>query len=197
MLRHRLPRVALEHADAVAPRAFVFVRDPNRSKDVVDDEDAELVLARDVVVERHHRDVQRLGDLPHRDVLEPTNTYLVTRLDLIHEVVADPETYSSKTNTFLHVAADGTPGLRDALGDEPIAEGLDVAVVATADPPKHTQQRRILTPLFGKNALARREDEFRELVDRALDPYLETGRVEWMNAIAEPLPSVMVARILG
>ena len=149
------------------------------------------------MVESPHDYYAALRETDPVHLLEGTNTYLVTRLDLIHEVVADPETYSSKTNTFLHVAADGTPGLRDALGDEPIAEGLDVAVVATADPPKHTQQRRVLTPLFGKSALARREDEFRELVDRALDPYLETGRVEWMNAIAEPLPSVMVARILG
>ena len=149
------------------------------------------------VVEHPHDYFAELREIDPVHLLKGTDTYLVTRLDLIHEVVADPETYSSKTNAFLHVTPDGTPGLRDALGDEPIADGFDVAVVATADPPKHTQQRRILTPLFGKHALARREDEFRELVDGALDPHVETGRVEWMNTIAEPLPSVMVARILG
>ena len=149
------------------------------------------------VVEDPHAYYAQLREADPVHLLEGTNTYLVTRLDLVHEVVGDPETYSSNTNAFLHVAPDGTPGLRDALGDEPVAEISDVAVVATADPPKHTQQRRILAPLLAKNTLARREDEFRELVDRALDPHLDSGRVEWMSAIAEPLPSVMVARVLG
>jgi cytochrome P450 len=56
-------------------------------------------------------------------LLEGTSTYLVTRLDLIHQVVGDPGTFSSNTNAFLHLAADGTPKLRDALGDEP-ASGM-------------------------------------------------------------------------
>ena len=149
------------------------------------------------VVEEPHEYYATLRATDPVHLVEGTNTYLVTRLDLIHEVVADPETYSSSTNAFLHVAADGTAGLRDALGDAVTDDAPDVAVVATADPPKHTRQRRVLTPLFAKQALARREDEFRDLVDRALDPHLDAGAVEWMSAIAEPLPSVMVARILG
>lgn len=150
------------------------------------------------VVEAPHDYYAELRATDAVHVLEGTNTYLVTRLDLIHEVVADPETYSSSTNAFLYVGADGTAGLRDALGDEAVTDDAsDVAVVATADPPKHTRQRRVLTPLFAKHAIARREDEFRDLVDRALDPHLDAGAVEWMSAVAEPLPSVMVARILG
>ena len=150
------------------------------------------------VVEDPHDYYAHLRATDPVHLLEGTNTYLVTRLDLIHEVVADHETYSSSTNAFLHVAPDGTTGLRDALGDEAVTEGAsDVAVVATADPPKHTRQRRVLTPLFTKHALACREDEFRELVDRAIDRHLEVGGIEWMSSIAEPLPAVMVARILG
>ena len=126
-----------------------------------------------------------------------TDAYLVTRLDLIHEVVADPTTYSSNTNAFLHVDSNGRASLRDALGQAVENDLSDVEVLATADPPKHAKQRRILTPLFTKTALANREAEFRAIVDLALDPHLDTGRVEWMRSIAEPLPSVMVARLLG
>jgi cytochrome P450 len=149
------------------------------------------------VVEDPHSYFAQLRETDPVHLIAGTNTYLVTRLDLIHEVVGDPSTYSSNTNAFLHVSPDGTPGLRDALGDEPTAAMSDVAVLATADPPKHTTQRRILMPLFSKNALARREDEFRQLVDRALDAPLDAGGVEWMSGVAEPLPAVMVARLLG
>jgi cytochrome P450 family 144 len=41
------------------------------------------------------------------------------------------------------------------------------------------------------------EPEFRDLVDRALDDTLPSGRIEWMSQLAEPLPMIMVARILG
>lgn len=149
------------------------------------------------IVEDPYAYYEELRESDPVHLLEGTSTYLVTRLDLIHHVVGDPETFSSNTNAFLHVAADGTPELRDALGDEPASGVSDVAVLATADPPKHTQQRRVLSPLLTKGALARREQQFRQLVDGTLDDALATERVEWMSAIAEPLPSVMVARLLG
>jgi cytochrome P450 len=41
------------------------------------------------------------------------------------------------------------------------------------------------------------EPEFRQLVDQNLDAALPTGRIEWMGQLAEPLPMIMVARILG
>src|SRR6185369_9816540 len=36
-----------------------------------------------------------------------------------------------------------------------------------------------------------------DLVDVTLDRALPTGHIEWMSQLAEPLPMVMVARILG
>ena len=41
------------------------------------------------------------------------------------------------------------------------------------------------------------EPEFRELVDHTLDVALASGHIEWMSQLAEPLPMIMVARILG
>jgi cytochrome P450 len=41
------------------------------------------------------------------------------------------------------------------------------------------------------------EPEFRALVDDALAQVAPDGRLEWMSTVAEPLPMVMVARILG
>jgi cytochrome P450 len=41
------------------------------------------------------------------------------------------------------------------------------------------------------------EPEFRDLVDGVLDRALAAGQIEWMIDLAEPLPMIMVARILG
>jgi cytochrome P450 len=54
-----------------------------------------------------------------------------------------------------------------------------------------------MTPLFTTAAMASREPEFRALVDGALDQLLPAGRLEWMADVAEPLPMVMVTRLLG
>jgi cytochrome P450 len=125
-----------------------------------------------------------------------TGAFLVTRMDLIHEVIADTSTYSSDTVMFLHLDGKGRPELWSASSD--MVEGLDVPMVlATADPPNHTRQRRVLSRLFTKNAIEAREDDVRALVDALLDNHLEKGAIEWMAEAAIPLPAVVLSRLLG
>jgi cytochrome P450 len=149
------------------------------------------------VVEDPHEYYALLRETDPVHELPGTGTFLVTRMDLIHEVVAKPAVYSSVSTQFLHHHAhDGAPGLR---GVSPRAE-LDTgqgAVLATADPPDHTRQRKVVTRRLSTTVMQEMEPEFRELVDRVLDAALPTGHIEWMSQLAEPLPMVMVARILG
>ena len=70
-------------------------------------------------------------------------------------------------------------------------------VLATADPPDHTRQRKVVTRRLSTTVMQDMEPEFRDLVDQTLDAALPTGRIEWMSQLAEPLPMIMVARILG
>lgn len=129
--------------------------------------------------------------------LPGTGAFLVTRMDLIHEVVAKPAVFSSVSTKFLHYRAnDGAPGLRGVTpdGDVDASQGM---VLATADPPDHTRQRRVVTRRLSTTVMQEMEPEFRELVDGVLDEALPTGRIEWMSQLAEPLPMIMVARILG
>ncbi len=148
------------------------------------------------VVEQPHAYYAHLreSDPVHR--IEGTDAYLVARLDLIHEVVGNPNLFSSQSSEFLCVNESNEPGLRSPGSAAP----PDIAipnVLATADPPDHGRQRRILNKLLSTGTISTREDEFRRLIDDALDQPLEEGRVEWMSEIAEPLPMVMVARLLG
>ena len=70
-------------------------------------------------------------------------------------------------------------------------------MLATADPPDHGRQRKVLSRVLSTGAIKAREREFRQLVDSALERHLPAGRVEWMGEVAEPLPIVMVTRLMG
>ncbi|HEY3669559.1 MAG TPA: cytochrome P450 [Acidimicrobiia bacterium] len=149
------------------------------------------------VVEDPHEYYARLRDADPVHELPGTGTFLVTRMDLIHEVVAKPARYSSVSGQFLHHRAhDGAPGLR-GVSPESDLDTSQGSVLATADPPDHTRQRKVVTRRLSTSVMQEMEPEFRELVDDVLDEALPTGRIEWMGQLAEPLPMVMVARILG
>jgi cytochrome P450 len=148
------------------------------------------------VVEDPHGYYAQLRELDPVHELPGTSTFLVTRMDLIHEVVAKPTLFSSQSGRFLHHSVNGGgPGLR-GVGPEDV-DSSGRSVLATADPPDHTRQRKVVTRRLSTTAMQEMEPEFRELVDRTLDAALPTGRIEWMSELAEPLPMVMVARILG
>jgi cytochrome P450 len=150
----------------------------------------------DVVEDPHgyHAQLRRL-DPVHE--LPGTGTFLVTRMDLIHEVVAKPTVFSSRSAQFLHHRANGgAPGLR-GVGLTDIDADSAGAVLATADPPDHTRQRKVVARRLSTATMQEMEPEFRALVDQTLDTALPAGRMEWMSQLAEPLPMIMVARILG
>jgi cytochrome P450 len=148
------------------------------------------------VVESPHQAFAALREHDPVHRVEGTDVFAVCRLDLIHEVIADPATYSSRTDEFLHVLPDGTPELRSASGSTPDADST-IAILAIADPPDHGRQRKVLTPVLSNNAVAAREAELRSLVDATLEPHLEHGSIDWMASIAEPVPMIMLARLLG
>ncbi len=61
----------------------------------------------------------------------------------------------------------------------------------------HSRQRSLLSRILSTGSVGAREGEFRELIDDALERALSVGRVEWMSEVAEPLPMLMVTRLLG
>ena len=132
---------------------------------------------------------RRVGDLVAR--LEGSDS-----ADLIQEVVADAVTYSSDSSDFLQVESDGGVRLRSAAPEE--MADLDIpGVLATADPPDHTRQRKELNRVFSTTAIARLEPEVHALVASMLEPHLTGGTLDWMTAVGEPLPAVVLARLLG
>ena len=149
------------------------------------------------VVEDPYGYFAELRDRDPVHLVEGTGTFLVTRMDLIHHVVGDTATFSSNSNAFLAMGANGHPSLLDALGDAPAPDIDGMEIIATADPPVHSRQRKVLTGLFSRRSIESRAEEVRALVDDILDPFIDAGRVEWMADVAEDIPAVMIARLLG
>ena len=148
----------------------------------------------DVVQDPHdyYRDL-RENDPVHE--VAGTGTFLVTRMDLIHEVVARIDVFSSVSADFLHKGDWPAPGLRPAASG--YTSEMGGGVLATIDPPDHQRQRKVVARKLSTASMRAMEPEFRALAIDALSEIAPDGRFEWMSRVAEPLPMVMVARILG
>jgi len=121
-------------------------------------------------------------------------TFTVTRMDLIHEVVNNTAVYSSTATAFLHKGGWPDAGLRPLVPD---VDADIPGIIATADPPAHERQRKVLAKKFSTTSIRALEPAFRALVTEAISEASADGRFEWMSQLAEPLPMVMVARLLG
>ena len=122
-----------------------------------------------------------------------TDLWLVTRYADLVEAASKPEIFSSNISAVIYAGQGPTPAVLQA---DPDAIGA-VDVLATSDPPAHTGQRKLMNRTFVPVRIASLEDGVRGFVDAALDRALADGRVEWMSAVAVPLPVTIIAGILG
>jgi cytochrome P450 len=61
----------------------------------------------------------------------------------------------------------------------------------------HNRLRKQLAPAFTPRATERLRPRLRELVAELWEPVAATGRVEFVTTVAEPLPSMAIAELLG
>jgi cytochrome P450 len=119
--------------------------------------------------------------------------WVVSRYHDLVEAASRPADFSSHISAVIYAGQGPRPTVIQA---DPDAIGA-VDVLATADPPEHTAQRRLLSGTFAAPRVAALEPTVRSFVDAALDAALAAGRVEWMSAVANPLPVTVIAGILG
>lgn len=152
------------------------------------------LFGRDVVEDPHdYYRWLRQADPVHE--VAGTGTFVVTPMALIQQVAGDCETFSSISTKFLHLGDWPEPGLRPGMSGLP--DDAARTSVATTDPPDHTRLRKVVVRRLSTSNVQGMEGEFRALCADALSDVGEGGRLEWMSRVAEPLPMVMVARVLG
>ena len=125
--------------------------------------------------------------------LPGTEIWLVTRHADVVEAASKPDVFSSNISAVVYTGGGPSPVV---LAADPDAIGA-VDVLATADPPDHTAQRKLMNRVFSAKTIAALEPMIREFVVRALDEALRQGSMEWMSALSIPLPIAVIAKVLG
>jgi hypothetical protein len=118
--------------------------------------------------------------------------YVVCGWDALLEAVERVEDFSSNLTATMVYHDDGTvtPFEMGPPGDPSHA-------LATADDPVHAIHRKILLPHLSAKRIRIIEEFAANTADRLWDENLRDGQIEWMSAIANRLPMMVVARLLG
>lgn len=127
--------------------------------------------------------VHRIGD---------SDFYAVCGWDAVVDAVNRVDDFSSNLTATMVFHDDGTvtPFPMGALGDP-------IHALATADDPVHDVHRKMLLPHLSARRI-RVIEEYAEAAALTLwSDALVDGRIEWMSAMANRLPMMVVARLLG
>ena len=119
-------------------------------------------------------------------------TFLVCAPELIGEIAGRVEDFSSNLVSMVRRGADGGVVEQDML---PYRDPNHV--LAVADPPDHTRQRKILQPALSASRVARLEPFVRELAGNCLQQMLRDGRGDMVAGLAEFVPAAAICRLLG
>jgi cytochrome P450 len=136
------------------------------------------------------------------DVLD---AFVVTRYDLIAEVLRQPEVFSSRSATgpktdremmrlMAELAAEDTE-MRDLAAR--VAKAGGAPVLLRADPPEHGRQRAFVNRAFTPAAIRGIEPDIARLAEELVDRFAPRGRVELITEFAVPLPMTVIADALG
>ncbi len=126
--------------------------------------------------------------------IEASQEYLVTRHDLVLEVLRDPETFSSRRTRAL------MPLSREDLARVKAAQDEGhprLAMLIAADAPDHTRHRRLVSKAFSPRTIATREDSVRAITTRLIDSWIDRDRIEFVQDFAVPLPVEVIADALN
>lgn len=136
---------------------------------------------------------------------EAMGAWVITSYQLLHEILVDSETWSSRSPTatydFRNPVADHTA----AIAQEPeMAEVVSRfrsrnrgRVLNTADPPEHVRQRRALNRAFRPSRMRALEPEVRSVSDQLVSEFAHLGQADLFREYAVLLPMVMISRMLG
>ncbi|HEU4784901.1 MAG TPA: cytochrome P450 [Ktedonobacterales bacterium] len=121
--------------------------------------------------ERMRRDAPAWVD-PNSGVLS------VFRYDDVQRALSDYEAFSSER------------GARDA------SSALNASLISS-DPPRHRQLRNLVTQAFTPRAIAQLAPRITAIIDELLDPVAAAGRMDFVADLADPLPVIVIAEMLG
>jgi cytochrome P450 len=127
--------------------------------------------------------VHRIGD---------SEFYAVCGWDAVIDAVTRVEDFSSNLTATMVYHDDGT-----VTGFHMGEPGAAMHALATADDPVHAMHRKILLPHLSAKRIRVIEEFAAHTADGLWKENLRDGHIEWMSAVANRLPMMVVARLLG
>lgn len=130
--------------------------------------------------------------------------FVVSRYDLIVEVLRQPEIFSNRSATGPATEQEMANVMLELAMEDPsvgpMAEAALLSSVPTlllTDPPEHGRQRALVNRAFTPAVIRRIEPQMQELADELVDRFAATGRTELLADFAVPFPMTVIARALG
>ena len=121
---------------------------------------------------------------------EPLNMWVVCKYEDIRYVGRTPEIFSNRNGIFFHDFRYGHVTKTQFFHGE--AENIGFL-----DPPRHNEIRKISGAAFTPQILAGMRDRIREVVCDLLEPIKAGEVVNWSQQVAEPLPLLVIAILMG
>jgi cytochrome P450 len=118
--------------------------------------------------------------------------YAACDWDAVNDAISRPADFSANLTATMTYTADGTvkPFEMDPLGGP-------THVLATADDPAHAVHRKLLVRHLAARRIRAMERFATETADRLWTDGVRDGRIEWMGALANRLPMMVVAELIG
>ena len=124
----------------------------------------------------------------------PNGAYwLVSRFEDCRRIVLDTDTFSSRMVGVMIGEQGEVPRLL------PLPDETGTNVLAIADPPDHTRQRKLVNQAFAPRSVAKLESTVASLVEELLGEILIDSKVDTdlMSSYAVPLPMTVICHLLG
>lgn len=129
----------------------------------------------------------------------PNGVYCISRYDDIVTASRDIDTFSSAHQGIVANLPPGRDLLKEVKRFELLSSlGLIPAdVLATSDPPAHTEERKIGHSCLNSHFVKTLESDVESLCSQMMDRFIDEGRVEFMQEFGWRLPMIFVIRLLG
>jgi len=117
--------------------------------------------------------------------------WFLTRYDDVHVALRDPRFSVDRLRA---------PILRENLDRLPAfirQSAQSVRSMLTMDPPDHTRVRKLVNKAFTPRRIAALRGRIEAIVDELLAPVMHAGRMDVIDALAAPLPAIVIAELLG
>lgn len=119
------------------------------------------------------------------------DAWVLSRYDDIAPVVNDPERFGAMPADLVGEVPE------EVRADLPHGYAPWQPALVNQDPPEHTRVRRLAQKPLTPKAVARREDEIRQVANNLIDTFADKGRIDLADNYATPMPVQVLGHILG